>query len=70
MFSPYQGVLIADAPPHGLEPSGDGFPNGDPEGRDPLEILRDMAVHGITCYTVGSWDLKNSLFCLGRGWNL
>ena len=50
------GVLIADAPPHGLEPSGDGFPNGDPEGRDPLEILRNMTVHGITCYTVGCWD--------------
>ena len=47
------GVLIADAPPHGLEPSGDGFPNGDPDGRDPLDILRDMTVHGITCYTVG-----------------
>lgn len=46
-------VLIADAPPHGLEPQGDGFPNGDPEGRDPLEITRQMAAHGITCYTVG-----------------
>ena len=46
-------VLIADAPPHGLEPTGDGFPNGDPDGRDPLDILRDMAVHGITVYTVG-----------------
>eukprot|EP00913_Durusdinium_trenchii_P010139 g9506.t1 len=46
-------VLIADAPPHGLEPSGDGFPNGDPDGRDPLEILRDMATLGITVYTVG-----------------
>eukprot|EP00435_Cladocopium_sp_Y103_P015621 s3418_g3.t2 len=45
-------VLIADAPPHGLEPSGDGFPNGDPLGRDPLEIVRNMTVHGITCYTV------------------
>ena len=50
-------LLIADAPPHGLEPSGDGFPNGDPEGRDPLEIVRNMTVHGITCYTVGCWDL-------------
>ena len=51
------GVLIADAPPHGLEPTGDGFPNGDPEGRDPLDIVRNMTVHGITCYTVGCWDL-------------
>lgn len=46
-------VLIADAPPHGLEPTGDGFPNGDPEGRDPLQIAREMAAHGITVYTVG-----------------
>merc|ERR1712029_98734 len=46
-------VLIADAPPHGLEPFGDGFPNGDPEGRDPLEIARKMAARGITCYSVG-----------------
>lgn len=46
-------VLIADAPPHGLEPNGDGFPNGDPDGRDPLQIAREMAAHGITVYTVG-----------------
>ncbi|CAJ1418639.1 unnamed protein product, partial [Effrenium voratum] len=46
-------VIIADAPPHGLEPEGDGFPNGDPEGRDPLEILRGMAARDITVYSVG-----------------
>mmetsp|Transcript_15712 Transcript_15712/g.46602 ORF Transcript_15712/g.46602 Transcript_15712/m.46602 type:complete len:427 (-) Transcript_15712:210-1490(-) len=46
-------VLIADAPPHGLEPCGDGFPNGDPEGRDPLDIARAMAAKGVTCYSVG-----------------
>lgn len=46
-------ILIADAPPHGLEPGGDGFPNGDPEGRDPLEIGRSMAAEGIVCYCVG-----------------
>jgi hypothetical protein len=46
-------VLIADAPPHGLEPTGDGFPEGDPEGRDPLELARTMAAHGITVYAVG-----------------
>ena len=28
--------------------AGDGFPNGDPDGRDPLDILRSMAAHGIT----------------------
>jgi hypothetical protein len=46
-------VLIADAPPHGLEPSGDGFPNGDPDGHDPLVILKAMAAQAITCYAVG-----------------
>mmetsp|Transcript_55155 Transcript_55155/g.129129 ORF Transcript_55155/g.129129 Transcript_55155/m.129129 type:complete len:434 (+) Transcript_55155:83-1384(+) len=46
-------VLIADAPPHGLEASGDVFPNGDPDGRDPLEILREMARNSITVYAVG-----------------
>lgn len=46
-------VLIADAPPHGLELDGDGFPNGDPDGHDPLEIARAMAAHGIACYAVG-----------------
>ena len=28
--------------------TGDGFPNGDPDGHDPLDILRTMAAHGIT----------------------
>ena len=46
-------VLIADAPPHGLEASGDGFPNGDPFGRDPLELGRNMAEQDIAVYTVG-----------------
>ena len=46
-------VLIADAPPHGLGESGDGFPNGDPDGLDPLVIAREMANLGIAIYTVG-----------------
>eukprot|EP00611_Tribonema_gayanum_P011893 TRINITY_DN2231_c0_g1_i3.p1 TRINITY_DN2231_c0_g1~~TRINITY_DN2231_c0_g1_i3.p1 ORF type:complete len:509 (-),score=180.07 TRINITY_DN2231_c0_g1_i3:426-1952(-) len=46
-------VLIADAPPHGLGEHGDGFPNGCPEGRDPLAIARAMLEAGITVYTVG-----------------
>jgi len=46
-------ILIADAPPHGIEPRGDGFPNGDPLSRDPLTIARKMAAEEITCYTVG-----------------
>eukprot|EP00854_Cymbomonas_tetramitiformis_P005288 gene5288-6427_t len=46
-------VLIADAPPHGLEPYGDDIPNGDPDGHDPLEIARQLAVNGVVIYPVG-----------------
>ncbi|CAF1213043.1 unnamed protein product [Rotaria sordida] len=46
-------VLISDAPPHGLDPSGDGFPNGCPAGLDPIKIVREMAEKHITLYVVG-----------------
>jgi len=46
-------ILIADAPPHGLDPSGDGFPNGCPNGLDPVQIVREMAEKHITLYSVG-----------------
>jgi len=46
-------ILIADAPPHGLEPSGDSFPNGCPCGFDPIETVKKMAEVGITIYSVG-----------------
>ncbi|CAF4115483.1 unnamed protein product, partial [Rotaria magnacalcarata] len=47
-------VLISDAPPHGLDPNcGDGFPNGDPSGIDPIKTVRDMAEKQITLYCVG-----------------
>jgi len=36
-------VVIADAPPHGLGESGDGFPEGCPCRIDPLETARKMA---------------------------
>eukprot|EP01063_Lacrimia_lanifica_P022013 TRINITY_DN29723_c0_g1_i1.p1 TRINITY_DN29723_c0_g1~~TRINITY_DN29723_c0_g1_i1.p1 ORF type:complete len:409 (+),score=112.65 TRINITY_DN29723_c0_g1_i1:52-1278(+) len=45
-------VLIADAPPHGIGASGDGFPNGDPDGRDPVAIAHDMAAAGVVLYVV------------------
>ena len=45
-------VLIADAPPHGLGCSGDGFPDGDPNGLDPIEIANKMASKGIILYVV------------------
>lgn len=45
-------VVIADAPPHGLGESGDGFPNGCPCGHDPLAIARKMAEEKIIIYSV------------------
>ncbi|CAF3282644.1 unnamed protein product [Rotaria sp. Silwood2] len=46
-------ILISDAPPHGLDPTGDSFPNGCPAGYDPLRLARDMGEHRITLYAVG-----------------
>jgi len=46
-------ILIADAPPHGLGESGDGFPDGDPDGVDPLAVLDKMSSMGVTVYSVG-----------------
>jgi hypothetical protein len=46
-------VLISDAPPHGLDPSGDGFPEGCPAGLDPMVTVRELAEKGITLYSVG-----------------
>ncbi|KAJ9120786.1 hypothetical protein QFC22_002719 [Naganishia vaughanmartiniae] len=40
-------VLVADAPPHGMSDYGDGFPKGDPNGHDPLQLAREMASRGI-----------------------
>lgn len=45
-------ILIADAPPHGIEASGDHFPNGDPIDRDALTIARALADKDISIYTV------------------
>ncbi|CAF1417652.1 unnamed protein product [Adineta steineri] len=46
-------VLIVDAPPHGLDPNGDAFPNGCPCGRDPVRVVEEMAEERIILYTVG-----------------
>lgn len=47
-------ILISDAPPHGLDPNcGDGFPDGDPTGVDPVKTVREMAEKQITLYCVG-----------------
>merc|ERR1719251_466293 len=45
-------VIIADAPPHGLGCSGDGFPNGNPNGYDPVKMAKEMAERGIILYVV------------------
>lgn len=47
-------VLVCDAPPHGLQDGGnDGFPDGSPNGIDPVDVCHRMAAAGITMYTVG-----------------
>jgi len=45
-------VVIADAPPHGIGATGDGFPNGCPCGIDPLVTARKMAENNIIIYSV------------------
>jgi hypothetical protein len=58
-------ILIADAPPHGLGESGDGFPNGCPDGVDPMQAARSMLEAGRTtaCSTVDALTL--CLCCCG-----
>ncbi|XP_071135421.1 uncharacterized protein [Mytilus edulis] len=47
-------VLISDAPPHGLVPSEDtSFPQGSPNGHDPMQIARDLAQKDVTLYVIG-----------------
>jgi len=61
-------VIIADAPPHGLEPTGDGFKNGCPCGHDPLKLAKEMAEAGICIYSVlcepaiGSYKFARDFF--------
>ncbi|KAK4056463.1 hypothetical protein OIO90_002606 [Microbotryomycetes sp. JL221] len=45
-------VLVADAPAHGIGEYGDGFPNGGPDGEDPLHLARQMAAQGISLFVV------------------
>ena len=59
-------IVITDAPPHGLEASMDGFPNGCPCGNDPLRIAREMARCGIVCYTVGAEPTLSEVYNLAR----
>lgn len=43
----------ADAPPHGLGQVADEFPNGCPNGNDPIRACRTMVEKGIVLYSVG-----------------
>ncbi|CCU97435.1 unnamed protein product [Malassezia sympodialis ATCC 42132] len=45
-------ILITDAPPHGIGEYGDGFPNGSPDGEDPLVLARSMSARGISLFVV------------------
>ena len=46
-------ILISDAPPHGINCPGDSFPNGSPNGIDPVESVIKLAEKSITLYSVG-----------------
>jgi len=52
--------LIGDAPPHGVDLFGDTFPQGEPNGNDPIKIAGSMAAKGITIYPIACGDLFNS----------
>lgn len=45
-------ILITDAPPHGIGEYGDGFPNGSPDGQDPIVLARKMSSAGIPLFVV------------------
>jgi hypothetical protein len=59
-------VFIADAPPHGLGESGDGFPNGSPHGHDPYRIGRELAGKGVTVYCVGCEPVLSQSYQFAR----
>jgi uncharacterized protein Usg len=59
-------VLIADAPPHGLGESGDGFPNGCPDGHDPLQICHQLETLGVVVYAVGVEPILSTSYKYAR----
>ncbi len=46
-------ILVGDAPPHGVEPSGDNFPQGCPDGHDWEAEAKKAFDRGIVIHTVG-----------------
>jgi hypothetical protein len=59
-------VLIADAPPHGLGESGDGFPQGCPLGTDPIVTAKEMGAKSITIYAVGVEPVLSTQYKFAR----
>lgn len=59
-------IFIADAPPHGLGESGDGFPQGCPLGYDPLVICRNLAAKGVVVYAVGVEPVLSTSYKFAR----
>jgi hypothetical protein len=70
-------VWVGDAPPHGVEPTGDGFPNGCPCGHHwfaQAESCREMGVvvHAVGCLPtlaryVGAVDVFKTVARTTRG---
>mmetsp|Transcript_19331 Transcript_19331/g.60044 ORF Transcript_19331/g.60044 Transcript_19331/m.60044 type:complete len:323 (-) Transcript_19331:256-1224(-) len=59
-------VFIADAPPHGLGERGDGFPQGCPQGHDPIVIARNLAQKGVTVYSIGVEPVLSTSYKFAR----
>jgi len=52
-------VIIADAPPHGIGESGDGFPQGVADSTDPFIAIDALAASGVRLYPVGCLPALN-----------
>lgn len=46
-------VWITDAPAHGLGDAHDNYPNGDPNGHDPLQLADELSQKGVTIHCLG-----------------
>jgi hypothetical protein len=46
-------IFIADAPPHGIEHTGDAYTNGGPDKIDPIVVVHELVKHEIIVYSVG-----------------
>jgi hypothetical protein len=57
-------VLITDAPCHGKKyhDTGDTYPQGDPQGRDPEKQLIELAEKGINIYGIKINDITNKMY--------